>query len=1439
MFMDNIVKVGAGDITTQLPAGQTGLTDSKNNKPIDPALTDDFQGAPPTNSVFTPLAYHQWDNFSSGWMNADPMAFRTEAQGLAVGYTPTPTVKSDGYSYDSYESLTLGLAGLNASGTKLAGQSDWSATADWDGKMRATMVQGGLFTYVTRQSTDDVVIDLHEQPRTARDTPVDPLSYSMAGLTGAFDGGALAFNVPVDAGSSVADGLQFRVSYDFDGDGKVDRTETYDWYATDAGIGYENYSTSKLIASTGKAMADLKDGSVKVELWRANGSGDLTVQTNSASSYVKVPFSGLTTKDGGTLGSTLYFQQGATAGGPASTLAGAPGSTVASDTTYVTPLPSIGGYSGPGQVWYQQDGVVGITVNGVSYGVFGPPGSTWTYTDAGLRSNLGGQDFYSVAVLPDNSVATLQEFRQHAYAFVTGTQMSYSIDKATNTLVTTYTLTTDMKATGADLSSDPLTALYGHQTKFSDAATEAFSYHSARGDMKGFAGSTFSTDMQLAPIMPIMPFLGSDTQKAELQGLIHDQLKDFLSRDKNPMANDTYWGSRQIAKYTDLALLAQQVDYGQARDVFLGAAEKQLSTWFTASDGDAWEFYYDDKWKELLGYPGSYNQEDKSNDMSLQFGYMINAAATVAMLDPEWAKQSNYGAMVNMVIANVNNWRRDDPSFAYLRGFDPYTGHNWASGTGSGITQESATESLNFDAAVARWGAATGQTDIENLGLYLYTTESEAFMEYYLNVDNDVFPDGFDKSRIGVLGANGGSYTTYFGTDPNYVQGINETPILPQSSLFMGFSPQEIEQDFAYLRSETSDRSTEWMNSTQMYLAMANPEAALADYRANPQYKDGGGEESRPYTLEFIESLVAMGTIDAKTRANSPYASVYIKNGVKSYVAWNPAATSMTITFSDGVKLTVAPGDMVTRTADGVLHTVDFQQKEITARPPGIPLDLPTDPPEYKLTTVVKNGDLTLSVEDVTGTAWMTVGAAAPRAMVGNAGVRLKVQLSPTDRLVAVGRDATGQVHLLMSGNATGGEPYYDKKLTANYGIADNGPALYNADYAKLEPLYGRDFNGDGVIVGGETKVVAQNGQLQLFVDAGDGRAYVKDGANPMTEIRRDAGGAATLLTRGGSSLSAVGKDADGNIRVLDVVAGGGVAYAWKLDAKGVWTSETVYSLSDPVATAGAEAIFQQDLNGDGVIPAALPQVVAKNGSLQLLVDAQGKALIQLEDGTRISVMRGDQPVQLDRGSQLSAVGRDGEGNLRVLDGNPGDFGPNATHWSWKLDAKGNWIGEDTYAGAEISKAEGIYGRDFDGDGTVSGSQKQLIAANGDDALFVDQATGKAYASVHGASPIALTRDGWGDVQAQRGDWGLLAIASDDQGRTRVLDANPFDDMKYAWILDANGHWSGEQSFDKAHNGAAELLFSADLNHDGVIGDRVATSIGTSGGRSASLVRSY
>ena len=125
-------------------------------------------------------------------------------------------------------------------------------------------------------------------------TPRSPIAYLATGLNGTYEaGGRTQFTVFLDAFAFAGTAAQARISYDFDGNGTWDRTETYRYYAVNNVTGWEQHTEtlrSGLLAATG-AFADLRNGAVRLELWSALGMAPITVRTDLASgAWVRVPF---------------------------------------------------------------------------------------------------------------------------------------------------------------------------------------------------------------------------------------------------------------------------------------------------------------------------------------------------------------------------------------------------------------------------------------------------------------------------------------------------------------------------------------------------------------------------------------------------------------------------------------------------------------------------------------------------------------------------------------------------------------------------------------------------------------------------------------------------------------------------------------------------------------------------------------------------------------------------------------------------------------------------------------------------------------------------------------------------------------------------------------------------------------------------------------------
>jgi len=86
----------------------------------------------------------------------------------------------------------------------------------------------------------------------------------------------------VDSGRSIANAVQARLLYDFDGDGQVDRTTTFGYFPTNDVSGFENYSSAAVSKrSEGYGWRSFENGSVTLELWSALGTAPATVSEDS------------------------------------------------------------------------------------------------------------------------------------------------------------------------------------------------------------------------------------------------------------------------------------------------------------------------------------------------------------------------------------------------------------------------------------------------------------------------------------------------------------------------------------------------------------------------------------------------------------------------------------------------------------------------------------------------------------------------------------------------------------------------------------------------------------------------------------------------------------------------------------------------------------------------------------------------------------------------------------------------------------------------------------------------------------------------------------------------------------------------------------------------------------------------------------------------------
>jgi len=630
-------------------------------------------------------------------------------------------------------------------------------------------------------------------------------------------------------------------------------------------------------------------------------------------------------------------------------------------------------------VWADRGNVLGVTINGITgdnyshhYAIFAPSGSTWSGVgSATISSNLNGQGYMTVAALPDATTSTLDLFEQYAYNVVRDTYADYDYVQSENgtpvsEVRTTFDYTTENRAESA--ASGTLSCLFPHQWKHSNDPVTGLEYWSPRGTLKVHEGSSFQTTLKYPGILPFMPDEGT-YDRTQLETFISDQTSEPLWQEGVGTSTNTYFAGKDFDHHLRTVPLAQQVSDTAARDRSLDALRNRIGGWLTIQDtsyGTAEEeevFHYDSTFGTMIGYNDGFGSAGNMNDHHFHYGYFVRSAAEIARHDDQWV--DDYGDMVEILVRDFANWERPNRSalsetkpadsvkdaFPRFRNFDVYSGHSWAGGfamAGDGNNQESSSEAANAYAAMIRYAELTGNTEMRDAAVYLYTHEIHAIWDYWFDPENDSQPDDWgDNQADAINGAPSYEYASmtwssgydrnifWAPKDPVEVYGINWLPI-GGHSLYLGWDEQyagdnwddmvaarqrAIDQGMSTHMSNASGADQDflagWKTCAWAYRAFSDTQDAIDLMEADLPMPNAPHKSA--YVYHFVHNINGLGSVDTSITADTTMYAVFDDNGAKTYVAYNPYADTRTVTFSDGTTLSV-PGNSL-KTSNGDVTT--------------------------------------------------------------------------------------------------------------------------------------------------------------------------------------------------------------------------------------------------------------------------------------------------------------------------------------------------------------------------------------------------------------------------------------------------------------------------------------------------------------------------------------
>ena len=865
-----LIPAGSGAYYSQPPAG-AAVPSTAAGATVSPNVTASFSQLPQANKWWSSLIWLRYaDNRFGFSMYPHPLAMRSYPNGLDIGYVRNPGVYGEGYGFDlnpPTTGLRMGVLGMTSPDVRVDGYGDWTVTAAWSGNgrsMKATFGHGLPFVYAT-VAGGDAQITFNPVPGTATvwadrgnilGVTIGPSSYAIFGPAGS------------------------------------------DWTVNAAGAtsnlnGRGYFSVAALPAATNQAL----------DLFAAHAFAFVTDSRvswnyNVAASTVDAQFT-LTTvskEQGQTVPLTaLYRHQWLNCTQPTTTY------------TYQSPRGSMKlAETASFTVRYPFRGLIPSLPNVGAMSM----SELSTLVDQSIASGLGGgNDTYSAGKVYGR-LAQLIQLADQAGNTVARDRMLTFLKQELEEWFTIGQPGSGRSAYGTieAESFDSATGAHAIQTLGSRVAVTGI----AGGTTLQFRGVDFGASR---PTRLVLNFASATTGSGLVEIRVDSPTGPVIAGGGlGSTGGVETWVEGAFGFGGTVADTLQGVHdlYLTVTTPYSGELLRLDSFRFDRAGAPADRYFaYSPTWRTLLGYPDSFGSIHELNDHHFHYGYFIMAAATVARFDPAWASPQRYGAMVNLLIADVANTSRGSTQFPFLRNFDAYAGHSQASGhaaAAAGNNQESSSESINFAAGVALWGAATGDTALRDLGAFLYASEAAAIQQYWFDADDAVFPDGLTHPLAAIVWNNGAVYATFFSGDPDLVQGINLLPVT-SGSLHLGLRPEVMRRNYQHLVQATGGNPNDWQDVNWSGLAMGDPALAAQLLAARPNYAAEGGD-SKARTAHWIRSLAQLGTVDAGVMADVPNYAVFTKNGLRSYIAWTPGATPLQVTFSTGFTMCVAAGQV-------------------------------------------------------------------------------------------------------------------------------------------------------------------------------------------------------------------------------------------------------------------------------------------------------------------------------------------------------------------------------------------------------------------------------------------------------------------------------------------------------------------------------------------------
>ncbi|KAL8704907.1 MAG: hypothetical protein Q9201_001976 [Fulgogasparrea decipioides] len=492
-----------------------------------------------------------------------------------------------------------------------------------------------------------------------------------------------------------------------------------------------------------------------------------------------------------------------------------------------------------------------------------------------------------VAKNPGNVVSHEQSYDTAAGAFATSASLSGSVDGNSGSYTFSW-------AKAGNKSPLMMFALPHHIQSMAASTSTGKTAIQLQTTVKGLAtgviGDTWAmTEPELPTSIGFTPWNTASGSHQAIVAAAQQNVKTAggseLSQDMNKQSNlnSMYYSGKALSKFATAIYALHDL----AGDVDLARAGlDKLKEAFARFTGNTQQFplVYESAWGGIVstasyvtGDPGVDFGNSYYNDHHFHWSYFVHAAAIIGYLDPLWiaGNKGNHNLpspvsltrwnlctvytssgthcspstdWVNTLIRDAANPSSSDPYFPVSRSFDWYNGHSWAKGlfdSSDGKDQESSSEDAFFSYSMKMWGRITGDAAMEARGNLMLAVQKRTFQNYFLMEKGNVNqPAKFVRNKVaGITFENKCDHVTYFGSKPEFVQGIHMIPINPSSGYTRNQNFVNEEWETYFDKGRVDEVEGGWRGILYSNLALIDPKAAYDWFSGpnfDPQYLDNG-----------------------------------------------------------------------------------------------------------------------------------------------------------------------------------------------------------------------------------------------------------------------------------------------------------------------------------------------------------------------------------------------------------------------------------------------------------------------------------------------------------------------------------------------------------------------------------------------------------------------